>query len=106
MKIAECYGNKSASADEVEGCAQNCSNTMRHVQSIVQNELNQFQGRIERCTMQCQDEANGAVSYGGSTPEAAQAAMLKCATKCVDTHVAMLRSIQAKLERDIDSVPK
>ncbi len=106
LKIADCYNNKVASAGEVEHCAQNCSDPMRQVQQLVQHELNQFQERIGRCTLACQDEANDAISYRGASQDVAQAQMLKCAAKCVDTHIAMLKAMQAKIEKDIDSVAK
>ena len=109
LKIAECYNNKSASSEQVEQCAHNCTQSLQQVQAIVQNELTQFQNRIGRCTQQCQDDINDQFRGQESNPQThakAEQMMLSCANTCVDKHIALLKSIQNKLERDIDMVPK
>ena len=107
--MAECYNNKNASAQQVEQCAHNCAGPLQQVQAIVQNELNQFQNRIGRCTQQCQDEINDkfqGAENNAQTHAKAEQMMLTCANSCVDKHIALLKSIQTKLERDIESASK
>lgn len=109
LKIAECYNNKNATSEQVEQCAHNCSAPLQHVQAIVQNELNQFQNRLGRCTQECQDEITDkfhGAENNAQTQAKAEQMMLACANSCVDKHVSLLKSIQHKLERDIDSVAK
>ena len=107
LKIAECYANKSASAEEVEACANHCSLPIQKVQMIIQNEMNVFQNRVNRCAEQCSDEVNDKFSSVADSPanqQAAQKMMHDCAQSCVDKHVALLKSVQAKLEKDLDQL--
>jgi hypothetical protein len=105
MKIAECYNNKTATADEVEACANRCSVPVQNIQIIIQNEMNSFQSRVNRCAQDCSDTVNDEFRdspNNASTQEAAQKKMHSCAQVCVDRHIALLKSLQSKIEKDID----
>lgn len=67
--------------------------------------MNNFQNRVNRCAQQCSDEVNDKFSDAPNNPanqEAAQKMMHNCAQVCVDKHIAMLKSLQVKIEKDID----
>jgi hypothetical protein len=67
--------------------------------------MNSFQDRLSRCAMACQDEARD--KYSQSNDEAgAQKVMYSCMSTCVDRHLALLKSVQGTIEREIDSVAK
>lgn len=103
LKIADCFGNTKASSSEVEQCANNCFVPLQHIQSAVQREMNQFQDRLSRCSMDCQDQARD--RFSDSKDEAgAKKFMNSCMSTCVDRHISLLKSVQGALERDIDAM--
>ena len=109
LKIADCYANKNASAEEVENCANRSSIIMQQVQQIIQNEMNTFQNRVNRCAQQCSDDVNDSFANkpnNASNQAAAESMMHNCAQTCVDKHIAMLKSVQSKIEKDIDQLSK
>eukprot|EP01039_Chlorochromonas_danica_P002214 gene2214-2417_t len=105
LRIANCFANSRASSQEVEGCANNCFVPLQHIQSVVQREMNQFQDRLSRCSMDCQDQAKD--KFAHSQDEAgAQKFMYNCMSSCVDKHLTLLKSVQSNVERDIDNIVK
>ena len=71
--------------------------------------MNQFQGRLQRCSMDCQDRARDkypTISANSSEKdkEKFEVEMLNCATACVDKHISLLRSVSARLEGEIDRI--
>ena len=106
--MADCYSSKTSTSKEIESCLQGCSKPVSTIQNIVQNEMNGFQNRLERCSLSCQDEVNDKfrnLDLNNSTNSlAANKLMLSCSSSCVDKSLALLKSIQAKIESDIDKV--
>jgi hypothetical protein len=72
--------------------------------------MGQFQEKLTRCSMVCQDEVGEKYDLSGPNAErnrdAAQKALMNCLNGCVDKHVSLLKSIQSKLEKEIQSIPK
>ncbi len=93
----------------MEACANRCSVPVQNIQIVIQNEMNSFQSRVNRCAQQCSDDVNdkyGDASNSAANQEAAQKMMHNCALGCVDRHIALLKSVQAKIEKDIDQIAK
>ncbi len=105
LKIADCFGHTRASSQEVERCANNCFIPLQNVQSTVQREMNQFQDRLSRCSMDCQDDVRDRFQ-GTEDDGKANKAMHNCMDACVSKHIALLRSVQSTLEKDIDALAK
>ena len=110
LKMADCYNAKSASSSDVERCVHSAASPQNAVQQIIQNEMNQLQNRIERCSMACQDELRDKypklTSISDGSNPAAEAMAKKCMIACGDKHIAMLKSIKYNLEQSIDEVTK
>ena len=109
LKMASCFESNTASARQTQSCTDQASHGMKQAQNIIQNEMNQFQNRLQRCSMACQDEVNDQMKYtsGGPGVEAeAQKIMLRCASNCVDKHLEFLQAIEHKLEKDLDNIRK
>ncbi|RYH26700.1 DUF842 domain-containing protein [archaeon] len=68
-------------------------------------EMSQFQDRLSRCSMACQDEVRDRFSSSQDSA-GAKREMGNCMSTCVDKHVALLKSVQTVLERDIDTIAK
>jgi hypothetical protein len=50
----DCLDDKN-SVKQAERCIDSCETNMRTAMTIVQKEVNAFQGRIDRCLIDCQD---------------------------------------------------
>ncbi len=69
---------------------------------MIQNEVNQFSERVQRCVRDCQDGVRDRFGeLNQDNLSKAQEYMDKCSNACVDKHVAMLKSIESRLEKDI-----
>ena len=59
--------------------------------------------------MSCQDEVKDAMigaDHSQRNQDKAEGLALACTKRCVDTHIALLKSIQYKVETDIDKLVK
>lgn len=105
--MAQCCNNSADSAQQIQNCIERASQKIQYIQRILENEMNDYQNRLSRCNMQCQDDANDKYRNADgsfSNPAAAQAMLLKCAGSCIDKHLAMLPTMRGKIEAEIDKV--
>jgi len=125
---SECCDRKESSVDQVHRCIENCSTPLTQAQSFVQNELSQFQERLQRCVMVCQDKVRNQVTVDTSESQEAQrntslsfansagsvlrqAALGKdgvsvykaefegCAMQCVDEHIQLMPSVKKSIAK-------
>ena len=100
---AKCFDSASISDTQLEQCLNQCNQRPQIMQTVLQNEMNSFQTRLQRCSQNCQDEANDMLTpeirSNPAHPQMAtiEKSMLKCSNTCVDKHIAMLPSIEAKI---------
>lgn len=109
LDMAKCFESRTASSDEVERCTEHAAMRLKSIQHIISNEMNQFQNRVQRCSMACEDEIQD--KFPNLQPydpsyEKAQKAMVSCASVCVDKHIAMLKSIQGTIEAELDKISR
>lgn len=78
----------------------------------VQNELERFQGKLQRCVMDCNDKVKDKMPGGNpSESDIAKytAEFERCAIKCVDNNVEILpslfKTIKSVLARGPNSIP-
>ena len=55
LAMAACYDSKNSSPQQINACLQNCSQAVQLSQQVIQNEMNQFQNRLQRCAADCDD---------------------------------------------------
>ncbi|XP_023233554.1 protein FAM136A-like [Centruroides sculpturatus] len=96
---AKCCDLNTASMEEVHQCIQNCSKNVSVAQSYVENELTNYQGRIERCVLQCRDNIQDKMSTSPSEKDmkAFESQFHDCIGKCADTHVELLPTLLKKM---------
>jgi hypothetical protein len=108
LKMASCFDNNNASTQQIDHCQESNSHNVKQAQSIIQTEMGQFQNRLQRCSLACEDEVKDKFSYmdqnDNSSQEKAQGQYLKCNSICVDKHIAMLKSVEAKIVNDIEKI--
>ncbi|XP_042904955.2 protein FAM136A [Parasteatoda tepidariorum] len=97
---ARCCDDPSTSMEEVHRCIESCSSTITESQSFLQDELTNFQDRIQRCVMQCQDNVRDKITP--STKEGEIASFQKdfesCVVKCADTHIELIPSMLKRIK--------
>ncbi|KAK2703467.1 protein FAM136A-like [Artemia franciscana] len=96
---AKCCLDDKASTEQIHSCIDRCSVPLQKGQQYVQQELTQFQDRLQRCVMSCQDNLKDKIG-----PKTTEAEALKyrdqfesCARKCVETHIALLPALRTKM---------
>lgn len=81
------------------------------MQVVVQNELNKFQDRLNRCGQSCQDEISdhvtGDIDRNSPKFQQLEMKMHACMGRCVDKQIAYAKTTMLnKLRADIDEVIK
>ena len=51
---AKCFENNNISDQQLEHCIQSCGHKVQSCSAAVQNEMNNFQARLQRCSQVCQ----------------------------------------------------
>jgi len=97
---SKCCLDKTLSVQQVNECISDCSVPLKTGQTIFQRELEDFQSRLQRCVMVCQDDIKDRVAT--DTTEA-QVNIFKadfevCAMKCVDQHISNLPNIRRRIQ--------
>ncbi|KAG8440888.1 hypothetical protein GDO86_006574 [Hymenochirus boettgeri] len=94
---AQCCENESASMQQVHNCIERCHTPLAQAQSLVTNELERFQDRLSRCTMNCNDKAKD--SFDSGSKEAQVKALLdSCVSKCAEEHMNLIPSMTRKMK--------
>uniref|UniRef100_H3BEQ8 Protein FAM136A n=3 Tax=Latimeria chalumnae TaxID=7897 RepID=H3BEQ8_LATCH len=102
---ADCCDNRNASMGRVHQCIEKCHTPLARAQAVVTSELERFQDRFTRCTMQCSDQAKD--SFDSGTKETVVKQQLgACVTKCVDDHVNLIPSMTRRLKESLTSIGK
>jgi len=83
---------------EFQRCLERAGQETAKTEHAVMHELNAFQGRVQRCVVQCQDKAQGLVDSKGV--EAAQNNMEKCVNECGAFYKKELDGIGRKLMKE------
>ncbi|KAL7645790.1 UNVERIFIED_CONTAM: hypothetical protein RMT77_002686 [Armadillidium vulgare] len=98
---AKCCENEEASVDNVHKCIENCSTPLSQAQNFIQTELSQFQERLQRCVMVCQDKVKDKVTVSTTESEAGvyKREFEDCAMQCVDEHISLLPSIRKRITK-------
>ncbi len=99
---AKCCESATSSPEQLQGCVEACQQRVGAVEQAVQNELAQFQQRLQRCAMTCSDKVQEKLPADPAkhTPELIaklQAEAEACANKCVDSHIPQLNKIPERV---------
>ncbi|XP_041369187.1 protein FAM136A-like isoform X1 [Gigantopelta aegis] len=99
----KCCENQSSSLEEVQNCIDRCSTNVNKAQTYIQNELQNYQSRLQRCAMDCQDKVRDKVSPSATEEELSKhkGELEKCVVKCADTHIDLIQPLLKKMKEVI-----
>ena len=105
LKMAACFDSKTATAPQIENCIHNSSSKVQVSQQIIHQEMNAFQNRLQRCIAECEDTVRDKFpQLNESQRDQAQIQLMSGMSSCVDKHIAMLKSVKAKIETDLSNI--
>eukprot|EP00904_Undaria_pinnatifida_P001153 jgi/Undpi1/11038/HiC_scaffold_30.g13338.m1 len=100
--MAKCNDNITMSSEAVNACMRRCEQPLQGINQVVQQEVGGMQNRLQRCTMDCADDAKDSIPAGAKEGDAAveraMAQNAKCAGVCVKKHLALMPGIEAKIK--------
>jgi hypothetical protein len=98
MCMARCC-DTSATAADLQHCCQECERKVQIAEKTVQNSMNDFQERLQRCVQRCQDAAQESLPVSPSDKDItkAQEALANCAANCAEEYEKQIPKLQATL---------
>lgn len=86
--------------EALQMCVDNCQRKVAEAENIVSSELQQFQGRLQRCVLACKDdvEASAPANIDAAQQAQLQAKVDVCALKCVDDQIATLPAMKKRID--------
>ncbi|NXV81342.1 F136A protein, partial [Atlantisia rogersi] len=94
---ARCCEDSTASMQQVQRCLERCQAPLAQAQAIVTAELENFQDRLSRCTLHCNDKARDALDAGG-TEGRVRAQLDTCLAACGDDHLRLVPAMAKKMK--------
>lgn len=100
---AECTADTVSSMNSVHQCVEHCARDLNRGQNYVQNELSQFQERLQRGVMMCQDKVKEKVSANPTEAEMKRhrSDFESCAVDVVNHHINQLPSLMEKIKKGL-----
>ncbi|CAB9503345.1 Protein FAM136A [Seminavis robusta] len=92
-------------SDVLQNCANQCQMPNQQAGQLLNAEVGQFQNRLSRSMMECQDKAKD-LMYPGIENDAkkmgkVEDTMLACMSKTVDTHIGLLKPMRQRVESQL-----
>ncbi|XP_030386743.1 protein FAM136A [Scaptodrosophila lebanonensis] len=101
-----CCLDVEASAENVQRCVDRCHLPLVRARNYVQQELCDFQTRLQRCVLSCNDDVKMQMRLQETGEQRQNMAVQfeRCAVDCVDKHVGllptMMRAMKVVLEKN------
>eukprot|EP00586_Coscinodiscus_wailesii_P018455 CAMPEP_0172497740 /NCGR_PEP_ID=MMETSP1066-20121228/104420_1 /TAXON_ID=671091 /ORGANISM="Coscinodiscus wailesii, Strain CCMP2513" /LENGTH=147 /DNA_ID=CAMNT_0013270679 /DNA_START=121 /DNA_END=561 /DNA_ORIENTATION=- len=102
--VLKCYDKVGTTGptEQLQHCSQECQAPYQQYQVVVQQEVNQFQNRLNRAMMQCQDDARDLVTKDIQDDPAQmkkfEKSLISCISKTVDHHITLLGPMKKRIE--------
>ncbi|VDP15851.1 unnamed protein product [Soboliphyme baturini] len=96
---AHCCEDKQLSMESVDRCVKNCSKRGQAAQEYIQEEMKNFQERINRCALDCRDQVRDMMETSKSEHVSAdlQQKADNCLMKCVDDHIRLIPGLKKRV---------
>lgn len=98
-----CYDKAGTrgSTEALENCVRSCQMPHQQSQNYVQQEVNQYQNRLNRAMQECSDRARDEMKPGYENDAKAMAKvedkLLRCMQKTVDEYIGMLKPLKSRI---------
>lgn len=102
---ANCCDNSTKSYSEVQNCVDNCVVPVNNAQQYLKNEFQDFQNRVQRCLMVCNDKIKDKMELEKSNTfnDKYKSEYEQCANSCLTRYSEMLPSIIMKIKNNLDA---
>uniref|UniRef100_A0A6U0IBM4 Protein FAM136A n=1 Tax=Minutocellus polymorphus TaxID=265543 RepID=A0A6U0IBM4_9STRA len=110
--ISKCYSKAgtTGSNEQLEHCSRSCQVVHQQAHAMLQQEINQFQNRLSRAMMQCNDEAQDMmtpdVQNNARKMKKIEDTVLNCISGVVQKNVGALKPMRERIESQIKSLGK
>lgn len=105
----KCYDQNYATTDQLHSCSKKCEIPHQQASHLIQQEINQFQNRINRSLEDCHDKARDVMVPGYENDmkklQKVEDTLLACMAKNVDEHVKLLPSIKQRIVQQLKQIP-
>ena len=108
--VVQCYdkAGKTGSSQHLEQCSRQCQLRHQQASAMVQDEIGNFQNRLNRATMQCNDEATDMMTPNmqndPSKMKKVEDIVLKCLSNTVDNHIKSLTPMRKRVAQQLDGL--
>ncbi|KAL3768783.1 hypothetical protein ACHAWU_006884 [Discostella pseudostelligera] len=102
--IVSCYdkAGKNCAKEQIEQCSQQCQIPYQQAGAATQQEIANFQNRLNRSIMQCNDDAQGMVTpdmqHDARKMKKVEDSMLKCIEGVIDKSRGGLKPMKQRIE--------
>ena len=110
--VTSCYdkADKNTREEDIEICSRKCQIRYQTAAQILQQEINQFQNRLNRAMQQCNDDASAMITpdvhNDARKMKKVEDSVLACISKTVDNNIASLGPMKQRIESQLKNLPK
>ncbi|KAL4230188.1 hypothetical protein ACF0H5_010573 [Mactra antiquata] len=100
---AKCCDNTSLSSNEFQRCLETCSEPLMRVNNYLDQEVKNFQNRLNRCAMDCQDVSRDKLTANMSATDQLKVKQEfeTCVGKCGDETVKKIPELDKRLRESL-----
>mmetsp|Transcript_19674 Transcript_19674/g.24815 ORF Transcript_19674/g.24815 Transcript_19674/m.24815 type:complete len:154 (+) Transcript_19674:58-519(+) len=110
--VVKCYDSagKNGSAETLDNCSRQCQNPYQMANNVVQQEIGQFQNRLNRSMTQCNDDASAMITpdvqRDARKMKKVEDAVLSCISKTVDNQLKQLGPMKQRVASQLKQLSK
>eukprot|EP00979_Chaetoceros_neogracilis_P007477 scaffold1575_cov242-Chaetoceros_neogracile.AAC.2 len=110
--VVKCYDDAGTtdSAEQIDQCSKHCQGPYQASHQVLQQEIGQFQNRVSRAMVQCNEEAvamiTPAVQKDARKMKKVEDTVLKCMSRTVDENIKHLGPMKHRIEAGLKEVTK
>lgn len=102
---ANCCNNNTDSFNEVQSCIDTCTAPYQNAQHYVKNQFEDFQRKVERCILVCNDETKSMMEKNklSEVDDKLKANYEKCASSCLTKYIELLPTVMDTMQDTLKS---
>jgi hypothetical protein len=110
--VVKCYDDagQKGSTEQIDRCSRQCQVPYQYANNVLQQEIGQFQNRLNRAMMQCNDEASAMITpdvqNDARKMQKVEDTVINCISKTVDHHIKQLIPMKQRIEAGLKEASK